>query len=488
VLFTSIEYLIFLFLLVSIYFFLCPHKYRVYLLIFASLVFYSFWGVEYTLLLILSIIILYTATVLIDYFDESNNQIRFWIFFICLIFFISILGIFKYLNFIYQNMLAFFALFDIILPPFTFTLTLPLGISFFTFMAISYLIDVYHREYPVEKSILTVILYISFFPHLMAGPIMRAKELIPQFKIDHKFNEQLFFDGLKLIIWGLFKKMVIADRLSGYVNLIYATPTEYSGLPLLMATFFFTIQIYCDFSGYCDIAIGSAQMFGYRLPDNFNRPYFSTSIGDFWRRWHKTLYSWFRDYIYIPLGGSRVRRLIWYRNILIVFVVSGLWHGAKWTYIVWGMVLGFLVIGTIHTSSSIHLFTQEESDKVRGVKKWLMIIGTFLIITLSWVFFRASSLNDVMIIFTKFVYTLMDLRTLSWEVIFVKNYSLLWFAISGICISFLLFVHLILPHDNMRHVLGSKSRIIQWAFCYILILMILFTGDYNPQNFIYFQF
>jgi D-alanyl-lipoteichoic acid acyltransferase DltB (MBOAT superfamily) len=329
--FNSAEYLIFLPVILGVYFSI-PHRWRQLLLLGAIYYFYMAWKVEYVVLLLASILIDYSLALWIEKARSKRHQRLLLI--ASLSTNLGLLFAFKYFNFFNvatHDLLGFFNIFYTI--P-TLQLLLPVGISFYTFQTMSYTIDVYRGELKAERSLVRFALYVSFFPQLVAGPIERAERLLPQFMIRYDFDEQRVASGLRRIAWGFFKKVVIADKAAVIVDAIYQDPTTHSGLTLLFATYLFAFQIYCDFSGYSDIAIGTARLFGFDLMENFRQPYLSKSITEFWRRWHISLSTWFRDYLYIPLGGNRVGKGRLYINLLLVFVVSGLWHGASWTYVI----------------------------------------------------------------------------------------------------------------------------------------------------------
>ncbi len=350
-LFNSLQFLIFFPIVVSI-FFLLPQKRRWILLLIASYYFYMCWKVEYIVLII--------ASTLIDYFVakkmadlKEKVKRKKWL----LISLLSNLGIlfgFKYFNFVNANVQALFDNFNIFYGVPAFDVLLPVGISFYTFQTLSYTIDVYNGKTPVQNHLGIFAVYVSFFPQLVAGPIERSRHLLPQFYVEHKFSYDRIKYGLQQMLWGFFKKVVIADRLAIVVDGVYNNLDDYSGISLLIATIFFAFQIYCDFSGYSDIAIGSARVMGFELIDNFKRPYFSKSISEFWRRWHISLSTWFRDYLYIPLGGNRVVKWRWYYNLFITFLVSGFWHGANWTFLVWGGLHGAYLIIAIADVKSLY--------------------------------------------------------------------------------------------------------------------------------------
>jgi D-alanyl-lipoteichoic acid acyltransferase DltB (MBOAT superfamily) len=368
---------------------------------------------------------------------------------------------------------------------------LPVGISFYTFQSLSYTMDVYRNKMEVEKHFAKYALFVSFFPQLVAGPIEKASNLLNQFDRKNKFNYDSMRDGLLLIGFGLFKKVIIADRVAILVNTVYNKPTFYGGVILSIATIFFAVQIYCDFSGYTDIAIGSAKVLGYDLSTNFNRPYFSRDIAEFWRRWHISLGTWFKEYLYIPLGGNRVKLYRKYFNLMIVFIISGLWHGAHATFVVWGFIHGvFLVAGditrNIRTKIAIHL----NVDTYAFSHGLFQTSATFALVCFGWIFFRANSINDALYIVKnlniKDYYVLFDDSLFSLGLV-RKEFDV---AIISICV--LLWIDWLGTRKNIFTELRKQHVIFRWSIYFLLIFSILIFGsygkEYNAVDFIYFQF
>lgn len=379
-LFNSLEFFIFFPVVVSIYF-LLPVRNRILFLLIASYFFYASWKVEYLLLIILSTLIDFWVGRKI-YISKEKHQKRLWLA-LSLIANLSILIGFKYFNFFSESVAEILTFLGLSYTTPLFNFLLPIGISFYTFQSMSYSIDIYNNKITPEKRLSVFALYVSYFPQLVAGPIERAKQLIPQLKGNHQFDYERVVSGLKQMLWGFFKKLVIADNLGVFVNTIYDSPDSYGGVILLFGTYCFAFQIYCDFSGYSDIAIGASRVLGIQLMENFKLPYLSKSIPEFWQRWHISLSTWFRDYVYIPLGGNRVSRFQLLINILIVFLVSGLWHGANWTFIVWGGLHGIFYL----------LFRQFKSMS-KKLPKFINIFITFQITSICWVFFRANNIVE----------------------------------------------------------------------------------------------
>jgi D-alanyl-lipoteichoic acid acyltransferase DltB (MBOAT superfamily) len=388
---------------------------------------------------------------------------------------------FKYLNFFNESIRFFFTRISI---PYEFpylNILLPVGISFYTFQTMSYTIDVYRGKMKPERNLGIFALYVSFFPQLVAGPIERATNLLPQFLKKMNFDAERFQSGLRQMLWGFFKKVVVADMLAFYVNMVYNEVHAYSGLQLLVATYFFAFQIYCDFSGYSDIAIGAARMMGFDLMKNFNLPYFSRSIPEFWRRWHISLSTWFKDYLYLPLGGNRCSTSRWYLNIFVVFLVSGLWHGADWKFVIWGGLHGFYQF--------ISLITKNIRDKLvlqlhipQSVRAVFATLFTFHLVLFSWVFFRANRMSDALYV-VKTVFTnfgTLTRMTASWG---KYNFSI---AIGAIII--LLLFELVRFNSDLEKLTRRTPVSLRWAVYYGLILLIILFGVDANSQFIYFQF
>jgi D-alanyl-lipoteichoic acid acyltransferase DltB (MBOAT superfamily) len=372
------------------------------------------------------------------------------------------------------------------------SLILPIGLSFHTFQSLSYVIEVYRGNYKAEHHFGIYALYVMFYPQLVAGPIERPGNLLPQFYAKHVYDDQRVMDGLKLMVWGFFKKVVIADRLTILVDQVYGNPTEYTGIPLIVATLFFAIQAYCDFSGYSDIAIGAAQVMGFRLVDNFNKPFFySTSTADLWRRWHMSLMSWFRDYVYIPLGGNRKGKWRWYLTIFITFALSGLWHGAKWGVIFWGAINGVYIIISIWTQDLRKSLVQWVGlDRFPALHKVLQAIITFLLFCIGAILFRAESLSDAYYIVTHLGSGLGDLEgiKMSYKNLFILGLTRFEFVHALMSIGLMEFIHKIEKQENMRHMFSGKAIWVRWPIYYALVLFLIFLGEYNDHAFIYFQF
>jgi len=491
-LFNSIEFLIFFAVVITAYFIL-KSKHRWILLLAASYYFYMSWNPAYIILIILSTVVDYFAGLKMGTTDDKSKRKKYL--FASLFINLGMLFFFKYYNFFNKSFTYLTKEINIlqyggVLP--TFDLLLPVGISFYTFQTLSYTIDVYRGEKEPEKHFGIFALYVSFFPQLVAGPIERSTRLLPQFKEEYKFDYIRVTDGLKLMLWGFFKKVVVADRLAIFVNGVYNDVNGVEGIPLILATVFFAFQIYCDFSGYSDIAIGAAQVMGFNLMDNFKRPYFSKSIPEFWRRWHISLSTWFKDYVYIPLGGNRVSEARYYANLFITFLISGLWHGAAWTFVIWGALHGFYQIFSLVTKK-YRVKVKESIGLVNypTINKYIQIVITFILVDFAWIFFRANSLTDAWYIIDN-LFSGINNQVSS---IGMLSNSLSGFGFSKyelvIAVGVILImeaIHLIQRHGSIRHMMRDKPIWVRWSLYYALIFMILILGIYGKSEFIYFQF
>ena len=478
-LFNSLQFLVF-FPVVTALYFLAPHRIRWLLLLAASGVFYAAFIPKYLLILVFLILVDYTAGLTIE--GASGTRRRAFLV-ASIVANLGLLGFFKYINFVDANLTALFAALRLgwVIPKLD--IILPIGLSFHTFQSMSYTIEVYRGRWKAERHLGIYALYVMFYPQLVAGPIERPYNLLPQFRKPHHFDMERIADGLKLMLWGLFKKVVIADRLALYVNQVYARPTGHTGWALIVATYFFAFQIYCDFSGYSDMAIGAAQVMGFRLMDNFNRPYFARSVAEFWRRWHISLSSWFRDYLYLPLGGNRLPLPRWSLNIMIVFLLSGLWHGANWTFLAWGGLHGsYMVIGSVAAPWRRRVYASALLQRVKWSHRWIRVLVTFHLVLVAWVFFRASSIADANYVLG---HAFSGLSMDSLRELLTSPYILGSFALIAVMES----VHMIERHGEMRRFLDDKPLALRWAFYYVLIQLIANFGlIHDPAEFYYFQF
>jgi D-alanyl-lipoteichoic acid acyltransferase DltB (MBOAT superfamily) len=390
-LFNSAAFLYFFIIVTSLYF-LLPHSARVYLLLAASCVFYMWLIPVYVLILFVLILIDYVAALLID--RARGGWRKSWLA-LSLAANVGLLAGFKYYNFINENLTALLSQFGYGSPIPGLAILLPVGLSFHTFQSMAYTIEVYRGGQEAEYSLPRYALYVMFFPQLVAGPIERPQNLLHQFRAGHSFDFARLVGGLRLAGWGLFKKIVIADLLASVVAVVYGSPRQFSGPALLLATFFFTVQIYCDFSGYSDIAVGTARILGYNLTINFRQPYFAASFSEFWRRWHISLSGWFRDYLYIPLGGNRISGPRTVLNLLTVFVISGLWHGAAWTFVAWGLLHGVYLTSAVLIGGVLGRFAPAPGvDRLPRLRASIQGAAVFVLVMLSWVLFRAKSMHD----------------------------------------------------------------------------------------------
>ena len=481
-LFNTVEFAVFL-PLVALLYFLFPGRWRIGLLLLASYYFYICWRWEYILLILAQTEINYLCGLGIG---RSKTQQRKKVLLVAaLASTLAILFFFKYVNFAADTVASFSGAIG---HPWTwtkFSFLLPVGISFHTFQTLSYTIDVYRGRVAPEKHFGKFALFVSFFPLLVAGPIERAGNLLPQFAHERKFLYGNIAIGLRLILWGLIKKMAIADRVGAAVNTVYSDPHAFPGPLLVLATFFFAIQIYCDFSGYSDIAIGAARIFGYELMTNFRMPYFSTSLGEFWQRWHISLSTWFRDYVYVPLGGSRVSGGRWAVNILAVFALSGLWHGASWTFVIWGAIHGTWLVAekalSLPAARALH-FLKLSSDLwfIRGVR-WLIV---FTIVLCSWVFFKASSVGQALSILIGF----MSLHGLTFAKTLQMGLPVFELGLAFTSIALLVCVDAVWCWQPAPIQKLWARRWLRWSVCIAGFYFLIFFGVYGRVEFIYFQF
>lgn len=374
----------------------------------------------------------------------------------------------------------------------TLAFALPIGLSFHTFQSIAYTVEVYRGRVPAERHLGLLALYVLFYPQLVAGPIERPENMLHQFRDHHSFDYRRVTDGLKLMCWGLFKKMVIADRLALHVNRVYSEPTQFDGLGLCVATVFFAFQIYCDFSGYSDIALGSAQVMGFQLMTNFRRPYWAQSISDFWRRWHISLSTWFRDYVYIPLGGARAGRVRWQLNLLTTFLLSGLWHGANWTFVAWGALHGVYLIASIWLGQAYQLLATRSAMLRRlSAPAWAKMALVFVLTAFAWIFFRADTLSDARYIATHLASGFGALLGDSAERVALLRRNLPLrndLVVITIALGILLAVERCQQEESVRQMLARQPTWLRWSLYYGSVITILAFGVFEQSQFIYFQF
>jgi alginate O-acetyltransferase complex protein AlgI len=492
VLFNSLHFLVF-FPLVTTLFFLVPHRLRWALLLAASCYFYMVFRPVYILILAFTILVDYTAGLLIE---RAAGRRRTTLLIASIVANVGVLAFFKYYDFLNESLRDLLSVAGLALPvPPLLHIILPIGLSFHTFQSLSYTIEVYRGRQPAERHAGIFALYVMFYPQLVAGPIERPQNLLHQFHERHYFDYDRVVAGLQLMTWGMFKKVVIADRLAPFVDTVYDHPQDYHGISLIVATVFFAFQIYCDFSGYSDIALGSAQVMGFKLMKNFDRPYFSKSIAEFWKRWHISLSTWFRDYLYIALGGNRVSRPRWYFNLLATFVISGLWHGANWTYVVWGAINGLYLILELQWQSLVRKVNERGRGQAwGGLWGGAQVLFTFGLVCFAWIFFRANNLSDAVYVVRHLFDGLGSLPADLGNVPFIKLNILLqkdkWdFVIALLALGLLLAVHGVQQRHSVRELLRQRATWVRWALYYAAIVAILFFGAFNEsQQFIYFQF
>jgi len=481
-LFNSIDFAIFLPIVFILYWFFTNKNLKLqnFVIVIASYVFYGWWDWRFLSLILFSTII--------DYFvgqrlrtedNQTKKKIFLWI---SILVNLGFLGFFKYYNFFLDNFISAFSLFGTEIKANSLHIILPVGISFYTFQTLSYTIDVYRRKLEPTKDFIAFSAFVSFFPQLVAGPIERATHLLPQFYKKRHFDYSKAADGMRQILWGLFKKIVIADNCAEYANLIFNNSDDYSGSTLILGALFFTFQIYGDFSGYSDIAIGTSRLFGFDLMKNFNFPYFSRDIAEFWRRWHISLSTWFRDYLYIPLGGSRGGNLMKVRNTFIIFMVSGFWHGANWTFIVWGALnaIYFLPLILTHKNRN-NLDTVAQGKSLPSLKELCSMMLTFSLTVFAWIFFRAHDMAHAI----NYIAEILSLSLFT-----IPQFNGIQNAVTTII---LICVFIIIEWKGrekqyaIAHLALKKKRIVRYVMYYAIIIAILWFGG-KEQQFIYFQF
>ena len=495
-LFNSMHFLLF-FPAVALLYFVLPHKVRWMWLLVASYFFYMSWNVKYALFLAASTVITYLSGLLIGRANKLEDgkrrdfQRKLWVA-LSVILNLSMLLFFKYFDFAIYTMNRVFQYIGVsVLKP-SFDVILPVGISFYTFQALTYTIDVYRGESAVEKNPARYALFVSFFPLMISGPIERSKNLLAQFKEKHIFDYNNVKNGLIRMAWGYFQKAVIADRIAVLVNQVFDNYQQYSGFYIVIAAVLFAIQLYCDFSAYSDIAIGAAQIMGFRVKDNFRQPYFAKSIQEFWRRWHISLSTWFRDYLYIPLGGSRCSKLKKYRNVMITFLVSGLWHGSSWNFAVWGGLHGlFQIIGDLLKKVKVSLYGKLRIKTEPFSFRLGQAIVTFILVDFAWIFFRAAGITaalgtvkNMFSAFNPWIFFDGSLYELG------LDHKELLIAVAAIVLLFV--VDRIRGKRDILERLSSQNAVFRWSLYFVLIISILVFGvygnDYVQTQFIYFQF
>lgn len=477
-LFNSIEFAFFLPLVFFLYWFVTKKNLRTQnvLLVVASYFFYGWWDWRFLSMIVFSSLVDYLVGIQMGKTEKARR--RRGLLLISVFVNLGFLGVFKYYNFFVENFADAFTLFGMSVEPSRLEVVLPVGISFYTFQTLSYSIDVYRRGLEPTKDIIAFFAFVSFFPQLVAGPIERASNLLPQFYRSRMFNHGRAVDGMRQILWGLYKKIVIADNCAEYVNQIFAHNEWYSGSTLLIGALFFSLQIYGDFSGYSDIAIGTSRLFGFELKRNFAFPYFSRDIAEFWRRWHISLSTWFRDYVYIPLGGSKGSVWVKIRNIFIIFLVSGFWHGANWTFMAWGFVNAcyFLPLMLLKRNR-INTGEVAEGRLLPQPREAVQIGITFFITVLAWVFFRAESIGHALVYLD---------GIFSWSLISFPDI----FPVTIIILALLFMVVEWIQRTKQHGLELTGTRIprgFRWVI-YLTIVLVIWHFGGEQQDFIYFQF
>lgn len=498
--FTSFKFFVFLPLVIGFYYAL-PHRFRRAFLLAASIYFLACFKPEYTIVLVIS--------TLIDFFLGLRIQAtthpgkKKFLFLTGLLLDISTLIAFKYLDFLNEILGTFLHQLNIFYEIKPLEILLPVGISYYTFKKISYLIDVYRGTYPAEKKFYTFALYVSFFPTLMAGPIDRAGKLLPQFHQPISFDYQKVTDGLKLIAWGFFKKVVIADRLAVFVDKVYNHPDIYDGPSLVVATIYFSFQVYCDFSGYTDIVIGIGKVLGFDLMENFNRPYFARSIGEFWKRWHISLSSWLMDYLFLPISYAVSRRIkgprflyikaeVWayITGIILTFFLCGLWHGASWTFVLWGLLHGFyLALSFLTRKTRKKIVKKIKIKKIPAFHHAFQVLVTFVFVSFSWIFFRANSVTDIFQVIKRLFSgwsSILNLNGLMEALTFGLEKKKL--AVAIISIVFLLIIQVRREDKTFVNYINQQKNIVRWSFYILLLVWLMTFGEPEVEGFIYFRF
>ncbi len=494
--FNSLEFLLF-FPIATFIYFLLPHRWRWVHLLAASCLFYMWFIPVYIFILFFIITVDYIAGILIE---GANGPRRKGFLVMSIIANVGILSLFKYDNFLaglINDLLRLVGLSTHQLP--YLNLLLPIGLSFHTFQAMSYTIEVYRGHQPAERHFGIYALYVMFYPQLVAGPIERPQHMLPQFHERKRFNAADISSGLRLMMWGMFKKVVIADRLAEITGPIFNAPHSFTPMALLIATSLFSFQIYCDFSGYSDIALGSARVMGFRLMQNFNMPYHSRSLPEFWRRWHISLTSWFRDYLYLPLGGNRVSTPRWCFNLFFVFLISGVWHGANITFVIWGALHGTYIIIFVTTQKFWkQLVRLSGLSRIHWLYDHLRILLTFTLVSIAWPFFRGNNLSEGYYFFSRIPEGMKELASFclhgnwSWEIL---KFRLGNFPVHGTVLALSIFligaletIQFLQRRYDLSLVIQREPVYIRWTAYYMLIAVILFCGVFGNKQFIYFQF
>ncbi len=481
-LFNSLDFAIFLPIVFVLYWFLTNEKLKLqnFLIVVASYVFYGWWDWRFLALILFSTVVDYSVGIGLA---KAENKIkRIVLLWTSILVNLGFLGFFKYYNFFLDNFITAFSFFGTQIKANSLNIILPVGISFYTFQTLSYSIDVYKRKLEPTRDFIAFSAFVSFFPQLVAGPIERATHLLPQFYKKRTFDYTKAVDGMRQILWGLFKKMVIADNCAEYANLIFNNSADYSGSTLVLGALFFTFQIYGDFSGYSDIAIGTSRLFGFDLMQNFNFPYFSRDIAEFWRRWHISLSTWFRDYLYIPLGGSRGGTWMKVRNTFVIFIVSGFWHGANWTFIIWGALNAIYFLPLLLTKNNRNnLDIVAQGKQLPSIRELSFILITFGLTVFAWIFFRANNIGHAISYISEI---------LSPSLLTLPKFTGMRKAFTTIILVGI-FIFIEWNGREGQYALSNlflrRKRWVRWI-CYMLIVFLIFWFQGDKQGFIYFQF
>jgi alginate O-acetyltransferase complex protein AlgI len=488
-LFNSLDF-VFFFPVVTLLYFLLPHKWRWVHLLVASCIFYMYFIPVYILILFFTIIIDYIAGILIEGAGSKGAR-KAWLI-VSIAANVGVLSVFKYYNFFIGNINELLHISGSSGSIPLLNIILPVGLSFHTFQAMSYTIEVYKGDQPAERHLGIYALYVMFYPQLVAGPIERPQNLLPQFREKHNPDYNNIVTGLRLMLWGMVKKVVIADRIGLITDPIFNHPHDFNSVVLYMGVALFHIQVFCDFSAYSDIAIGAARVMGFKLMTNFNMPFHARTVSEFWRRWHISLSTWFRDYVYVPLGGNKDGRFKIYRNLFIVCFLSGLWHGASWLFVIWGLLQGaYMIIGHMTKKWRKKLNETVGTSKVKWLDHALDIIITFSLTAFARVFFRGNSLDDA----RYFVWKLKDLPADLLKILRTHHIGL-----SGVhphpevlpavvvMVIGLEVAHLLKLRYDLEHTFSSRPALMRWGLYFSGLILLLFFGVYNSQRFIYFQF
>jgi len=478
-LFNSLDFAIFIPIVFLLYWFVANKNLKLqnFLIVIASYVFYGWWDWHFLSLIIFSTLVDYSIGVFLS--KEENKLKRKLLLWTSISVNLGFLGFFKYYSFFLDNFISAFSIFGMKINSNSLNIILPVGISFYTFQTLSYTIDVYKRKLEPTKDIVAFSAFVCFFPQLVAGPIERATDFLPQFYKKRKFDYSKAVDGMRQILWGLLKKIVIADNCAQYANEIFNNSAEYGGSTLVLGTLFFTFQIYGDFSGYSDIAIGTSRLFGFNLKQNFTFPYFSRDIAEFWRRWHISLSTWFRDYLYIPLGGSRGGTWMKVRNTLIIFIVSGFWHGANWTFIVWGALNAIYFLPLLLTNNNrSNLKIVAQGKYLPTIRELLQILLTFGLTVFAWIFFRSENIGHAISyiseIFSSSLFTLPEIIPKTTIILIIFFILIEWFGREG--------------KYAIEGIKQTNNSIIRLGIYILIAFSIFIFGNFDETEFIYFAF